>query len=211
MVLYLASTSAGKLREFREGARARKVSVEPLPAMQKLRPCVEDRKTFEEQARKKAAYYSEHGNGLVFADDSGLCIDALGGAPGVFSARFAGQGANDVANNQKLITDLRRAEIQSPAQRPTRTVPTIWTAHYVCVIALAETGRILTVVEGRADGAIIDTPRGAGGFGYDPLFYYPPLQKTFAELSPDEKFAVSHRGAAFRRLLEYLNLPISSP
>jgi len=165
-------------------------------------------------------------DGPVFADDSGICVDALGGAPGILSARFAAPDADDAANNQKLLAELRRVEAvaalyerrpdlaladapmgqaaESTPGEPQGGVPTSRAAHYICVIALAKRGRILTVVEGRADGVIIDTPRGPGGFGYDPLFFYPPLGKTFAELSAEEKFAVSHRGEAFRKLLDWL-------
>ena len=130
--------------------------------------------------------------GPVFSDDSGLCVDALGGAPGVFSARFAGPQASDEANNRKLLADLHSCH------GPQRT------ARYICVIALAQRGRVLAVTEGRVDGIILEAPRGSGGFGYDPLFFYPPLGKTFAELDPEEKFAVSHRGEAFRKLLNDL-------
>ena len=176
--------------------------MKPAPRMKELPPCVEDGATFEENAHKKALHYSAFVDGPVFADDSGICVDALDGAPGVRSARFAGPDADDAANNQKLLAELRLAE--AAARGTARRTLTSRAAHYVCVIALAQRARILTVVEGRADGVIIDTPRGTGGFGYDPFFFYPPLGRTFAELSPHEKFAVSHRGEAFRKLLDYL-------
>ncbi len=108
------------------------------------------------------------------------------------SARFAGPTATDDENNQRLLADLRDVE------RPHRT------AHYICVIAMAQAGRVLTVAEGRVDGAIIDEPRGSGGFGYDPYFFYPPYDKTLGEVSPEEKFSVSHRGKAFCQLLDGL-------
>ncbi len=190
--LYLASANPGKLREFQEAARARGITVEAVPAIDGLPACAEDGATFEANARKKALHYSAYCQGLVFADDSGICVDALGGAPGVYSARFAGPGADDEANNAKLLAELRPFSAAGRA------------AHYVCVIALARRGRILTVTEGRADGIILDAPRGSGGFGYDPLFLYPPLGSSFAELTPEQKFEVSHRGAAFRKLLDYL-------
>jgi XTP/dITP diphosphohydrolase len=189
-VLYLASTNPGKLREFREAASGRGITVDAVPGIAGMTPCVEDGLTFEENARKKARYYSTLAPGFVFADDSGICVDALGGAPGVYSARYAGPGASDEANNAKLIESL------APFAEEQRT------AHYVCVIALAEAGRIIAVTEGRADGLILPTPRGAGGFGYDPFFLFPPWGRTFAELSPEAKFAVSHRGEAFRKLLD---------
>jgi XTP/dITP diphosphohydrolase len=203
--LFLASANPGKLREFREAAGARGLLVEPVPGIRHLPRCTEDGATFEENARKKALHYSALVEGLVFADDSGISVDALGGAPGVHSSRFAASDADDAHNNQKLLAELRKLEAASGASgQPGAPAPTARSAHYVCVIALAERGRILTTVEGRADGIILDEPRGAGGFGYDPLFFYPPLGKTFAELTPEEKFRVSHRGAAFRRLLDFL-------
>jgi XTP/dITP diphosphohydrolase len=190
--IYLASNNPGKLREFGQAARSFGINVQLLPGMSNLPACVEDAATFEANARKKALYYSEFTEGPVFADDSGLCVDALGGAPGVFSARFAGDAADDKNNNQKLLRELAKFP---PQER---------SAHYACVIALAERGRILTVVEGRADGFIQQEPRGTGGFGYDPYFFYPPFRKTFAQLNGDEKFIVSHRGEAFRKLLAYV-------
>jgi XTP/dITP diphosphohydrolase len=168
--------------------------------------------TFEENARKKALHYSAYVPEPVFADDSGISVDALQGAPGIFSARFAGPDATDYQNNRKLLEELRHVEEEL---RPAETMiegrseaeykPIRRTAHYVCVIALAQRGRILCVTEGRADGTILDEPRGTGGFGYDPYFFYAPLGKTFAELNAQEKFAVSHRGKAFRKLLDILS------
>jgi XTP/dITP diphosphohydrolase len=190
--LYLASTNRAKLREFSQAASELGISVEPLRGIDDLPGCVEDGITFEENARKKALHYSAFTDGFVFADDSGLCVDALDGAPGVLSARFAGPEADDRANNHKLLDDLHGLR---RAQRA---------AHYECVIALARRGRAVAVTQGRVDGIILKEPRGAGGFGYDPLFLYPPLGKTFAELSGEEKFRVSHRGKAFRALAEYL-------
>jgi XTP/dITP diphosphohydrolase len=199
--LLLASANPGKLREFREAALAYDIEVEPVPGIGKLPPCVEDGPTFEANARKKALHYSRYTSGLVFADDSGLLVDALGGAPGVRSARFAGEDADDQANNLRLLSELARVRGGGGAGREMQLLSA---AHYLCIIALAERGQILAVTEGRADGVIISQPRGAGGFGYDPYFLYPPLGKTFAELSAEEKFAVSHRGAAFRALLATL-------
>ena len=204
MKLYLASANPGKLLEFREAAAARGILVGAVPGFDALPPCIEDGKTFEENARKKALHYAAHVEGRVFADDSGICVDALGGAPGVYSARFGGLQADDEANNLKLLSELRRVEGEAAKKRSPIPAAPNRSAHYVCVIALAERGRILTVVEGRADGIIIESPRGTGGFGYDPYFYFPQLGKTFAELTAEEKFAVSHRGEAFRKLLDGL-------
>ena len=217
--LYLASSNPGKLCEFREAASARGIHVKPLPGIESLPACIEDGRSFEENARKKALHYSAYVSGPVFADDSGISVDALRGAPGVFSARFARPDATDDENNRKLLQELRRldtAASSSPASPRAaleqRGVPlkvanelSRRAAHYVCVIALAQCGRILCVTEGRAHGVILDEPRGTGGFGYDPYFFYAPLGKTFAELKPEEKFAVSHRGEAFRKLLDFLS------
>lgn len=128
-------------------------------------------------------------------------MEALGGAPGILSARFAGAGADDAANNRKLLAELHVAEASKGTACPTVTGRT---ARYVCAIALAERRQIVTVVEGHVEGLILDVPRGSGGFGYDPFFFYSPQGKTFAELSPEEKSAVSHRGEAFRKLLDFL-------
>ena len=192
LTVYLASTNPGKLREFRQAAEPRGIAVELLPGIENLPVCIEDGNTFEENARKKALDYSQWTESLVFADDSGLCVDALGAGPGVFSARYAGPEADDEANNRKLLSDL----VGVPTSKRS--------AHYACVIALARRGKILTVVEGKAGGLIQDEPRGTDGFGYDPYFFYPPLNRTFAELSLEEKYEVSHRGEAFQKLLDYL-------
>jgi XTP/dITP diphosphohydrolase len=204
--LFLASSNPGKLREFSEAAALRNVTVQPLPGFAKLPICVEDGITFEENARKKATHYSQGCSEWVFADDSGICVDALGGAPGIYSARFAGPQATDRENNEKLLADLRHLEAQRSRATEIRLPNENFdrAAHYICTIALAQAGQVLTVAEGRVDGVIIDEPRGSGGFGYDPYFFYPPLGKTLAEVDPEEKFAVSHRGAAFRKLLDYL-------
>ncbi len=197
--LYLASTNPGKLREFRQAARARGYLVEAVPEIERIPPCIEDGTTFEANARKKVLHYSSYMDGLVFADDSGICVDALGGAPCVYSARYAGPVATDEQNNQKLLEELRKVEAAHAGEPLNRG------AHYECVIALAERGRLLTTVEGRADGVMIDEPRGSNGFGYDPYFFFPPLNQTFAEISAEAKFAVSHRGGAFRKLLDFLD------
>ncbi|MGH9401928.1 MAG: non-canonical purine NTP pyrophosphatase [Terriglobia bacterium] len=222
--LYLASSNRGKLREFREGAAGSNITVEQVPGIEGFPACVEDGATFEANARKKALHYAALTPGLVFADDSGLSVDALGGGPGVYSARFSGPAATDESNNQKLIGELRRltasqfgasgpaagslrAPVDAPPVKPSgpfRGFPA-QPAQYVCVIALAEGGNCLAVTEGRVKGVMVEDPRGDGGFGYDPYFFYPPLLKTFAEISAGEKFAVSHRGIAFRKLLDYLS------
>lgn len=191
-ILYLASANQGKLREFRAAASARGIEIKAFPCFLELPTCVEDGERFEENACKKALHYSKYVEGLVFADDSGICVDALGGAPGVHSARYSGPEATEASNNSKLLSELSGFHSEDRS------------AHYTCVIALALRAKLLGIFEGRANGLIIETPRGSGGFGYDPYFFFPPLGKTFAELSPQEKFAASHRGEAFRKLLEFL-------
>lgn len=199
--IYLATTNPGKLRELREGAGPSGVAVESLPGLATLPAPVEDGHTFEENARIKAEYYSRHAQGLlVLAEDSGLEVDQLNGAPGVHSARFAAvlsQGAagnvnsDDEANNDALISQLH--------QLPQGSHP----GRYVCVIALARDGNTLQIFRGEAEGELITTRRGTGGFGYDPLFYFPALGKTFAELPLEEKRRYSHRGQAFQRFLKW--------
>jgi len=199
--IYIATTNPGKLRELREAAQPCGVQVEPLPGLESLPPAKEDGLTFEDNARVKAGYYSCHAGGaLVLAEDSGLEVDELKGAPGVYSARYAAvltggvethQNSDDQANNQALITQLQ--------QLPGGKHP----GRYVCVIALGQDGQTLRTFRGAAEGELITTPRGTGGFGYDPLFYFPALQKTFAELQIEEKLRHSHRGQAFRGFLEW--------
>ena len=195
----IATSNPGKLRDFAGAAAAFGVEIASIPGFASLPPVVEDGLTFEANARKKVESYSRHAVGdLVLADDSGLEVDALGGAPGVHSARYAAEaphlaGANsdDEANNARLLRELKSVP---PEKR---------TARFVCVIAAARDGQTLDVSRGQAEGIILDTPRGSNGFGYDPLFFFPQIQKTFAELSAEEKARYSHRGAAFRMFLEW--------
>jgi XTP/dITP diphosphohydrolase len=195
--VYVASSNRGKLREFAEIADTYGVEVAPLPNLHLLPVPVETGSTFEENARIKAAAYSQDVPGkLVIADDSGLEVDALNGAPGVFSARYAGESENDKPsdsdNNYKLLGEL---EQMPDAER---------TARFVCVIALAKNGNIIETFRGEAYGEILVSPLGKHGFGYDPLFFVPAANKTFAEMDAEEKAQYSHRGAAFRKLLEHL-------
>ncbi|HXX15224.1 MAG TPA: RdgB/HAM1 family non-canonical purine NTP pyrophosphatase [Candidatus Eremiobacteraceae bacterium] len=190
--LALASANPGKLREYQVLASGHAANLEWLPGFAAVPEFPEDAPTFAENAAGKALYYSKHCGEMVFADDSGLVVPALGGAPGVFSARYAGPGASSAARNAKLLAELRG---KNGANRD---------AHFVCVIALAVRGRCLAVVSGKVEGEILEEPRGVGGFGYDPVFYFPPLHKAFAELTAEEKNQHSHRGKAFRRLMEIL-------
>lgn len=195
----VATSNAGKLRDFTGAAAAYCIAVAAIPGFSSLPPVIEDGATFEANARKKATTYSLAVPGeLVLADDSGLEIDALAGAPGVHSARYtagdprAGEpNCTDDANNARVLREL----IGVPAEKRT--------ARFVCVLAAARDGQILGTFRGSAEGVILEAPRGHNGFGYDPLFYSPQIGKTFAELSPTEKAQYSHRGAAFRLFLEW--------
>lgn len=169
------------------------VELELLPEFLSLPQFEENAPTFAENAVGKALHYSRWNEGFVFADDSGLAVPALGGAPGVHSARYAGANATNSQRIEKLLEEMRGKAGQERS------------AHFVCAIALARKGRALAVVTDRVDGEILESPRGAGGFGYDPVFYFPSLKKTLAELSPEEKNQHSHRGKAFRKLLAALS------
>lgn len=197
--IFVATSNAGKLIDFVGAAAAHNVEVAPIPNFAKLDPVVEDGATFEENARKKADGYSVALPGqIVIADDSGLEVDALYGAPGVHSARYAADephradaNTDDDANNARVLRELKNVP---PEKR---------TGRFVCVIAAARDGRTLSTFRGVAEGRILDHLQGSGGFGYDPMFYFPQIRKTFAELTPEEKSKYSHRGAAFRKLLEW--------
>jgi XTP/dITP diphosphohydrolase len=192
-VLYACTTNAGKLREFLHAAALSGIHgfmIESLPGIRSIAPPEENGQTFEENSRLKALYYSRFADGLVFADDSGLEVDALHGAPGVRSARYAGEHAADAENNALVLDRLKAASDRR--------------ARFVCVISLAQTGRVLDTVRGVVEGEMLREPRGSNGFGYDPLFFCPAVGKTLAEASEDEKFQVSHRGNALRALFERL-------
>jgi XTP/dITP diphosphohydrolase len=198
MILYAATTNSGKLAEFADCARGNDIEVLALPNLATLPEPVEDAATFMGNAELKAIAYSlVSPDMLVFADDSGLEVDALNGEPGVRSARFAddrdfdlGTGATkDTRNNACLLSKLAALP---EANR---------TARFVCALALAYEGNILLTATGTVEGEILTEPRGRLGFGYDPLFLVPQLNLTLAELPPDWKWKVGHRGNAFRDLL----------
>jgi len=202
--ILIATSNPGKLRDFAGAALRYGVEIAGIPNFSSLPTVVEDGLTFEANARKKAETYSRHVTGeLVVADDSGLEIDALNGAPGVHSARYAAPdlqdkepheadaNTDDDANNARVLRELKSVP---PAQR---------TGRFVCVLAVARDGKTLATFRGTAEGMILNTQRGTNGFGYDPLFYFPQIQKTFAELSAEEKSMFSHRGAAFREFLAW--------
>jgi non-canonical purine NTP pyrophosphatase (RdgB/HAM1 family) len=190
--LLLASGNPGKLREYQALTAGHALELELLPGFADLPEFEESAPTFAENAAGKALYYSRHCEELVLADDSGLVVPSLGGAPGVLSARYAGPGASNEQRIAKLLAEMRG---KKGAERA---------AFFVCVIALALQGRCMAVFSGKVDGEILEAPRGGGGFGYDPVFFFSPLGKSFAELNAEEKNRHSHRGKAFRRLMEVL-------
>ena len=188
--LFCATGNAGKLREFRLAADSTRVEIELLPGYRQLPAAVEDGATFEENAIRKALHYGPHASGLLFADDSGLEVEALDGAPGVYSARYSGPHATDESNNRLLLEKLGGVSHRN--------------ARFVCAIALVEGGRVVGVFHGAVEGVILDEPRGSGGFGYDPLFYCPAFGCTFGEATGEQKFSLSHRGQAVRAMLASL-------
>jgi len=199
--LFLASSNPGKVAEYRALSLAAEpalkgeagIALELLPGFESLPTFEENAPTFAENAAGKALHYSRFCDELVFADDSGLVVPSLGGAPGVLSARYAGPGASSAARNEKLLHELRGKRGGERA------------AHFVCAIGLGERGRARAIVTARVDGEILEAPRGDHGFGYDPVFYVSALGKGFAEISAEEKNEYSHRGRAFRKLLPFLS------
>jgi XTP/dITP diphosphohydrolase len=189
--VYCATTNPGKLREFRLALQD-SFEVRPLPGMSSIPVCEETGTTFEENAIQKALYYSRHCDQYLFVDDSGMEVDALGGAPGVFSARFAGPDATDETNNRLVLERMRGV--------PERT------ARFVCVVALAREGRLVRTFRASVEGLLTEAPRGANGFGYDPIFFFPPFGCTFGEAPLERKMEVSHRAQALRALRDYLLL-----
>lgn len=197
--ILIATSNPGKLRDFAGAAAVHGIEIAALPNFSSLPLVVEDGQTFEDNARKKAEEYSGYVPGeIVLADDSGLEIDALYGAPGVHSARYAADephladaNTDDELNNARVLREL------------SAVLPEKRTGRFVCVLTAARDGETLATFRGTAEGIILDAPRGTSGFGYDPLFYFPQIKKTFAELSAEEKSKYSHRGAAFRQFLNW--------
>lgn len=203
ITLYVASTNAGKLRDFAVAGAAHDLVILPVPGLDQIPPAPEEEATFMGNARSKAIYYSNYLPGeIVLADDSGLEVDALQGAPGVRSARYAADAGmtdspdandnSDVWNNMLLLTNM--ANVPEGIRQ----------GHYRCVLAAAKDGECLFTADGSVDGEILTAPRGTGGFGYDPLFYLPELGLTMAEIDIETKHSLSHRGRAFRALLNHL-------
>lgn len=209
ILLYCATGNRGKLREFQAIYDAMvagavpvpgystpkrepvpRVTIALVPGFSGISPCVEDGDSFGANAMIKARHYGVHAPGPLFADDSGLVVDALGGEPGIYSARYSGPGATDESNNRLLLERLHGIKNRN--------------ARFVCVIALVDRGRVLGLYGGQVEGVILEEPRGSGGFGYDPLFYYPPFGCTFGEAAEERKSEASHRGQAMRKMIRAL-------
>jgi len=186
VIVYCATSNPGKLREFQLAATDFDVRLLPRT----VSPPEEHGATFEENAIAKAEYYGQFADGYLFADDSGLEVDALGGAPGVHSARYAGTEATDASNNRLLLERLRGIANRS--------------ARFVCAIALVKGGALVHTFRGAVEGRILDGARGTGGFGYDPLFYYEPFGCTFGEAAIADKMTASHRAQALDKMFTYL-------
>ena len=190
--IVIATKNKGKIREMEQAFEGLPVKLVPLSDFGALPDAVEDGETFEENAKIKAQFYRKETKTACLADDSGLEVEALGGAPGVYSARFAGEHATDEANNQKLLDEIAKKGLASSP------------AAYRCVLAFADTDGTTLTAEGSCEGAIRPAARGNGGFGYDPYFYMEE-NKTMAELTLAEKDAISHRGKALREMARKLS------
>ena len=190
--LVIATKNKKKLRELRRYLKSVKAHIISLKDISRAPRIREDKNTFKGNAIKKAVTVSKFTKGVVLADDSGLCVDALGGQPGVESARFAGYQKKDYDNNAKLLKMMKRV----PAGKRT--------AHFVCAIAVADNGKIVKIVEEHCNGCIADSVRGRHGFGYDPLFLIPKYKKTFGELGLKVKDKMSHRSKALKKAREFL-------
>ena len=190
----MASSNQGKLREYRALAEMAGAPVDLafIPIFDSLAVFEEIWPTIAENAAGKALHYSRFAEGVVIADDSGLVVPALGGAPGVLSARYAGPEASDEERVQKVLDEMR-----GKAGEDRR-------ARFVCVVAVAESGKMRGLFSASVEGILLDEPQGHAGFGYDPIFYFPALGKTYAEISREEKNLHSHRGKAFHKALDFL-------
>jgi len=186
MTLVIATSNLGKTAEIRDMLEGFPVNIKNLADFGPIPPVVEDGDTFDENAYKKASFVAKVLGLPALADDSGLVVDALGGAPGVYSARYAGEDASDKQRYTKLL-----AEMKGETNRK---------AAFECVLSIAVPPGPALTYEARCEGIIAEAPVGDSGFGYDPVFYYPPLEKTFGQLSREEKSRVSHRGKALKEL-----------
>ncbi len=186
--IVIATKNPGKVREIAAVMADLPIDWVTLSDLPEIDEPVEDGETFDANARLKARYYAEKTGLWALADDSGLVVDPLGGGPGVYSARYAGEPCDDLANNAKMVRELQGVPLEER------------TARFRCAIALADPQRVLAEAEGKIEGLIIDEPRGSNGFGYDPHFLVPSLGKTTAELDPEHKNSISHRGNALRAI-----------
>lgn len=190
-ILVLATTNKGKTRELKDRLQGYPVEIKNLSDFGPIPEVIEDGETFDDNAYKKASFIARILGYPALADDSGLCVAALGGAPGVYSARYAGENATDQDNVDKLLDAMKNEKNRKAA--------------FECVISIAvPTGAALTY-EGRCEGVLTCEPAGNNGFGYDPLFFFPELNKTFAQLSMDEKAKVSHRGKALQEITQEMD------
>lgn len=191
--LLLATTNQGKVREIRDILEGLPIEVLSLEDVLPETPYRERGMTFRENARAKSVYFSRKSGFFTLAEDSGIEIDALGGLPGVRSARFSSPRPSDDKNNRKVLNLLEGLPRKDRKAR------------FVCVLVLSRKGRTVKEIRGEVRGLIAFEPKGGNGFGYDPLFYYPPLRRTFAELDLRTKNRVSHRGRALGKLKKYLS------
>jgi XTP/dITP diphosphohydrolase len=187
-----ASSNPGKLREYRVLAGDSPIDLALIPKFSAIPLFEETAPTFAENSAGKALYYSRFSTGTVLADDSGLVVPALGDAPGVFSARYAGPGASDADRVQKLLREM--SALNGDDRK----------ARFVCVTTLAQNGRAVAVLSDSVEGVIAKAPKGSAGFGYDPVFFFPQLGRTYAEITREEKNQYSHRGRAFRKAIAFL-------
>ncbi len=191
-MIVIATTNKNKLSEFREILKDTNIEIRSLEDFGPIPQAVEDGSTFDENAYKKASHTARILGVPAIADDSGLVVNALDGAPGVYSARYSGERATDDENVAKLLKNLQGVTDRS--------------ARFECVLSIAVPSGPALTYEGSCEGIIIDEKRGSNGFGYDPVFYFEELQKTFAELSPEEKNRVSHRGKALAQVKEEVHM-----
>ena len=190
--LLLATTNQGKAREIKSFLEDLPVIILSLKELDQLNPFSETGRTFDENARGKSLFYSSNWEGITLAEDSGLEIEALNGEPGVLSARYSGEQATDEKNNKKVLDRMK--DVPSGERK----------ARFVSCMVLSQKGEVIKEIKESVEGIIAFEEKGTHGFGYDPLFYYPPLKKTFAELPQEEKNKVSHRGRALKKLKAFL-------
>ena len=193
--LLVATTNRGKFAEVESFLKYLPLKIFPLPSLENFPVVIEDGATYEENALKKARTLAEYSGYVTLADDSGLEVDALNGAPGIYSARYSCEEGNDQKNNDKLLAVLK----QVPDEKRT--------ARFVCVLALCgpkASGMKAWTVQESCEGRIAFAPKGSGGFGYDPIFFYPPWGMTFGEIDRETKARVSHRGKALKKLAQVL-------